>query len=145
MTTIRFTEEDLELFQAASHDSNPLHTSPEYARRTAYGGRVVYGVLNAIAALGKTAVLERSGWVLYTIECDFFDVASLKVDYSVHVSEGSPAEITLRVNDGHRPVLEIFLTYRPGTTRSLRHSQGSPSLRSNAEDLQCSDFKVGQQ
>jgi NAD(P)-dependent dehydrogenase (short-subunit alcohol dehydrogenase family) len=144
MTTIRFTEEDLELFKAASHDSNPLHTSHEYARRTAYGGRVVYGVLNAIVALGRAAVLDRRGWVLSTIECDFFDVASLEVDYSVHVSEQSPAETTLRVNDGHRPVLEILLTYRPGATRGLRQLQGNPSLRSNAKDLQCSDFKVGQ-
>ena len=144
MKTIRFMAEDLELFQSASHDRNPLHTSHEYARRTAYGGRVVYGVLDAIVALGQAAVLDRTGWVLSSIECDFFDVASLDVDYSVQASEQSPSEISLRVSDGRRPVLEIVLTFRPGSKRTLRHLQGAPSLRSEAQNLETTGLQVGQ-
>ena len=144
MTKIRFTTEDLEQFQSASHDRNPLHTSHDYARRTAYGGRVVYGVLNAIKALGKAAALDRIGWVLSTIECDFFDVASIGVEYSVTTTEHSPSEITLQVSDGRRPVLEVVLTFRPGTARSVQELPGNVSLRSDAHNLQISDFRVGQ-
>jgi acyl dehydratase len=53
MTHIRFTPEDLELFSRASHDRNPLHLSDEYARRTPYGGRVVFGVLDGLTAKGS--------------------------------------------------------------------------------------------
>ncbi|HVO61627.1 MAG TPA: SDR family NAD(P)-dependent oxidoreductase [Terriglobales bacterium] len=144
MTTIRFTTADLDLFQAASHDRNPLHTSQEYARRTAYGDRVVYGVLNAAMALGRGAVLDRPGWVISSIECDFFDVASLGVDYSVSVNERAPSEVTLRVSDGRRPVLETILTFRPGVRRNLRQSRDNLSLRSNPQDFQIADFTVGQ-
>jgi NAD(P)-dependent dehydrogenase (short-subunit alcohol dehydrogenase family) len=144
MTTIRFTTEDLDLFQSASHDRNPLHASHEYARRTAYGGRVVYGVLNALTALGKAAVLDRPEEVLSTIECDFFDVATVGVEYSVTTSVQSPSEITVRVSDGRRPVLELILTFRPGTGRSLQQTPGDPLLRSDAQDFRNSDLHAGQ-
>lgn len=144
MKTIGFTTEDLELFRSASHDNNPLHTSDDYARRTAYGSRVVYGVLNAIVAMGKGGVRDRPGWVLSTIECDFFDVASIGVQYCVSTTEQSPSEIAVRVNDGHRPVLEMFLSFRPGKAPALQQIPADPSLRSDAQDLQLSDLQVGQ-
>ncbi len=46
--SIRFLEEDLTLFCEASGDRNPLHLEEDYASKTAYGQRVVYGVLGAI-------------------------------------------------------------------------------------------------
>ncbi len=144
MTSIRFTVEDLDLFQAASHDSNPLHTSQEYARRTAYGGRVVYGVLNAVLALGKTAVLDRPAWVLSQLECDFFDVASLGIDYDVSVSQVSPSQVTVRVNDGRRPVLEMFLTFRQGTVRTLHPTHEVPTSRAHAQEFHIRDLYPGQ-
>jgi acyl dehydratase len=115
MTTIRFTTEDLDLFQSASHDCNPLHTSDDYARRTAYGGRVVYGVLNAIMALAKAQVLDNADRSISAIECDFFDVASIGLEYSVTVTGQSPSEITVRVSDAHRPVLALA----PGKIETL--------------------------
>lgn len=144
MRAIRFTTEDLELFQSASHDGNPLHTSEDYARRTAYGGRVVYGILNAIIALGHAAVLERPGWVLSSIECDFFDVASLETEYSVTSTEESPSEVGLRVSDGRRPVLDLFLTFRSGTSRTLQPSPGKIAVSADAQDFQIADLRVGQ-
>ena len=52
MDTIRFERADLDLFSAASHDRNPLHLCDQYARRTAYGEPVVFGIFGALAALG---------------------------------------------------------------------------------------------
>lgn len=42
---IRFEEQDLNDFSSASGDVNPLHLSPDYASRTAYGQPVVFGAL----------------------------------------------------------------------------------------------------
>jgi NAD(P)-dependent dehydrogenase (short-subunit alcohol dehydrogenase family) len=108
--TIRFDREDLDLFSTASHDRNPLHLSDEYARRTPYGGRVVFGVLDALKAL---AILPgRSGASLSSVELEFFDTALLGIEYSVQRAENSPTENTLRVMDGRRPVLEAIVTFK---------------------------------
>src|SRR5438093_7230880 len=115
MKTITFTPEDLDLFSSASHDLNPLHLSDEYARRTPYGGRVVFGVLDGLTALGFLA--DRRESVLSSIEFEFFDTALLGIEYSVHTVE-TQSEGTVRIMDGRRPVLEAVLTYRPGRSQS---------------------------
>lgn len=144
MTTTRFTTDDLDLFQCASHDANPLHTSQEYARRSAYGSRVVYGVLNALMTLGKAGALDSRDGAISRIECEFFDVASVGVDYSVTAEQDSPSHKTVRASDGRRPVLEMVLTFGPGKETSLKQSSEEVSLRAHARDLQISDLQVGQ-
>ena len=42
----------MEAFAAASGDRSPLHTDPEFGRRTAFGQCIVYGGLESIALLG---------------------------------------------------------------------------------------------
>src|SRR5690349_23612415 len=110
MQRIRFTSEEVELFSAASHDRNPLHLSDEYARRTPYGGRVVFGVLDGLKALGL--LKDRPGWLLSSVEFEFFDTALLGIDYSVEVADEEESEATLQVKDGRRPVLEAVLAFR---------------------------------
>lgn len=110
MTHIRFTPEDLELFSRASHDRNPLHLSEEYARRTPYGGRVVFGVLDGLAAMGT--IPDRPGQVLSSVEFEFFDTALLGIDYSVQIRENSETEVAVQVMDGRRPVLDAILGFR---------------------------------
>ena len=114
MTHIRFTPEDLELFSSASHDRNPLHLSDEYARRTPYGGRVVFGVLDGLTAIGR--IPERPGQVLSSLEFEFFDTALLGIDYSVQIRENDDRELGLQVMDGRRPVLEAVLGFANGAT-----------------------------
>ena len=48
-----FQEAELEFFEKASFDRNPLHRDPFYARRTQFGQKVVYGVYAALAGLGE--------------------------------------------------------------------------------------------
>lgn len=112
MTHIRFTPEDLELFSRASHDRNPLHLSDEYARRTPYGGRVVFGVLDGLTAMGT--IPDRPGQVLSTVEFEFFDTALLGIDYSVQIRENDERELSVQVMDGRRPVLEAVLGFVNG-------------------------------
>ena len=113
MKQIRFTPPDLDAFSRASHDRNPLHLSDEYARRTPYGGRVVFGVLDGLTALGL--IPDRAGHVLSTVEFEFFDTALLGIDYSVQVRENDETEIAVQVMDGRRPVLEAVLGFREGS------------------------------
>jgi NAD(P)-dependent dehydrogenase (short-subunit alcohol dehydrogenase family) len=112
MIQIRFTPPDLELFSKASHDRNPLHLSDEYARRTPYGGRIVFGVLHGLTAMGKVA--HRPGQVLSSVDFEFFDTALLGIDYSAQVRENDETEVAVLVMDGRRPVLEALLGFREG-------------------------------
>jgi NAD(P)-dependent dehydrogenase (short-subunit alcohol dehydrogenase family) len=116
MTHIRFTPEDLELFSRASHDRNPLHLSDEYARRTPYGGRVVFGVLDGLTAMGS--IRDRPGQVLSSVEFEFFDTALLGIDYSLQIRENDDTDIALQVTDGRRPVLEAVLGFTAGKAGS---------------------------
>jgi len=140
MNTIQFTRNDLDLFSSASHDRNPLHLSDEYSRRTPYGGRVVFGVLDGLTASGFLA--DRAGVVLSSLEFEFFDTALLGIDYAVEVNENDASETTVRVMDGRRPVLEAVLTFRPGTPRAANSTDSQPSL-SEPKDLSPADLPVG--
>ncbi len=39
------TQEQMNLYAEVSEDENPLHTDPEFAKRTRYGGTIAHGVL----------------------------------------------------------------------------------------------------
>lgn len=39
------TQEQMHLYAGVSEDENPLHTDPEFARQTRYGGTIAHGVL----------------------------------------------------------------------------------------------------
>jgi NAD(P)-dependent dehydrogenase (short-subunit alcohol dehydrogenase family) len=141
MTTIYFTGEDLNLFSSASHDRNPLHLSEDYARHTPYGSRVIFGILDGLVAIGHVA--DRPGFLLSSVEFEFFDTALLGIDYSVEVSDSGPAEATVRVVDGRRPVLEAVLAFRLGTRRDPVPNGVSSPFRSEAMDLTTADLPVG--
>jgi NAD(P)-dependent dehydrogenase (short-subunit alcohol dehydrogenase family)/acyl dehydratase len=49
---LRFEEDDIRLFSAASGDRNPLHLNPAFARRTPFGRCIVPGSLVSLALLG---------------------------------------------------------------------------------------------
>jgi NAD(P)-dependent dehydrogenase (short-subunit alcohol dehydrogenase family)/acyl dehydratase len=49
---LRFVDQDLTLFAAASGDRNPLHLDDAFARRSPFGARIVHGSLVALALLG---------------------------------------------------------------------------------------------
>lgn len=43
----RFSEQDIKSFADLSHDTNPIHTDPEYARNSRFGRLIVPGFLSA--------------------------------------------------------------------------------------------------
>lgn len=103
---LSFTEADLELFSQASGDRNPLHLSPEYARRTSYGRQVLFGALGAMAALGHvpTEISRR----IASVQADFYRPLFLGIEYQIRVTP-QPAGILVRLFDGSSPVVSLLV------------------------------------
>jgi NAD(P)-dependent dehydrogenase (short-subunit alcohol dehydrogenase family) len=114
---ITFDREDLELFAAASGDRNPLHTSADYARRTAYGEPVVFGILGAIAALGQLPPTpDRS---LSALKLEFRHPLFTRVRYRAEITAASAERPRLTLHDGERLILVALPTFGPASSRDF--------------------------
>jgi NAD(P)-dependent dehydrogenase (short-subunit alcohol dehydrogenase family) len=113
---IRFSEEDLRLFSAASGDRNPLHLSPGYAERTSYGQRVVFGALGAIACFGSMPAL--AGLRITGLSADFLRPMFLNIDYGVRTA-ASDGEWVARLYDGSVLVLSLTVRAEPALENAL--------------------------
>ncbi|WP_437650992.1 SDR family NAD(P)-dependent oxidoreductase [Sorangium sp. So ce362] len=109
---IRFNEALVERFARASGDTNPLHLSASYARRTPYGARIAHGVLCALAALGCSS--ERSGRRLGRLELRFVNPVFLDRSYEVVIEDDSPEALTLSIVDGRRQLLGLAARFSAG-------------------------------
>jgi NAD(P)-dependent dehydrogenase (short-subunit alcohol dehydrogenase family) len=101
--TIRFCPEDLDRFRDASGDRNPIHCSADYASRTVYGQRLVYGALGALACLGHIDLGPDVR--IAKLVADFQRPMFCGVDYAVQRIEGSPN--CVRLMDGGLPVVTV--------------------------------------
>ena len=52
--SVLFTEKHLQSFRYYSRDKNPLHIDAEYASRTPFSERVLYGVAGVFFLLSKS-------------------------------------------------------------------------------------------
>jgi NAD(P)-dependent dehydrogenase (short-subunit alcohol dehydrogenase family) len=116
-TSFRFAEADLQLFARASYDFNPLHTSALYARRSAFGERVVFGILGCCAAM--EALPDRAGEVLSELSATFHGPMYLDVDYQVQAQLKNPDRPKLLVRDSGKLVATTTLRFRPGSPQVL--------------------------
>jgi len=98
-TELVFSEEDLLEFAEASGDRNPMHLDDGFARRTPFGGRIVYGSLLALAALG---CLPGE---------DLARVRSLDISFLGGIRIGEPVNATTRRSDRRR-AWEVLLSGR---------------------------------
>jgi acyl dehydratase len=51
---VRVTEEDVSVFRQFSHDSNPMHVSRAFARRSPFAEPIVHGMLACVAAIKES-------------------------------------------------------------------------------------------
>src|SRR4051812_6686586 len=102
---MHFSEKDLNLFSTASHDRNPLHLSDEYAHCTAFGQRVVFGVLVALSGISKLAAINSG--MLKRISVTFSNSAFLGVSYQSEVRHSGPNAAEIHVLDGSRLICKI--------------------------------------
>jgi len=128
--SIRFTRQDAELFSAASHDTNPLHLSESYARKTAYGEPVIFGVLGALAALGR--LHDRPGLALSDIVLEFRNPLYVGIDYLVEEGETTAGRTQLKVYDAGRLAMTITCGFSPdnGYRAELADSDTAHAARS---------------
>jgi acyl dehydratase len=84
------TEADIVAFAGLSGDFNPLHTNDEYARKTAFRGRVAHGLLIQAVASGlanQTAIFDGT----------IVAVTEMVIRYRAPVYPGNTIHIELRV------------------------------------------------
>jgi NAD(P)-dependent dehydrogenase (short-subunit alcohol dehydrogenase family)/acyl dehydratase len=104
---VSFAEQDVAVFSDASGDRNPLHLSPDYARRTPYGRPVVFGCLGALACLSRIHL--PAGWSARSLEAEFGSPLFLGVRYRVETSE-KEGKWRARLFDGSAPVASVTVT-----------------------------------
>jgi NAD(P)-dependent dehydrogenase (short-subunit alcohol dehydrogenase family)/acyl dehydratase len=103
------TQSDMELFSKVSHDVNPLHMNSDYARRTAFGRPVVFGILGALAAMHY--VPARPAQVLNTVTLLFLNPLFVGIPYRVVVTSSEPHD-KIEIFDGRRRMVQMTLTYQ---------------------------------
>jgi NAD(P)-dependent dehydrogenase (short-subunit alcohol dehydrogenase family) len=112
--TACFRLDDLQLFGAASHDRNPLHLSPTYARRSQFGQQVVYGVLGALALLSRTPVPADRRLARATF--DFSRPIFTDTDY--RIGDGA-------LRDGSTMLVKTALSFEDGDAATGSFSGGA--------------------
>jgi NAD(P)-dependent dehydrogenase (short-subunit alcohol dehydrogenase family) len=112
MATIHFQRDDLDLFAAASHDCNPLHLSASYARKTAYGEPVVFGILGALAIVSQLP--PRPGQVLDRMSLAFRNPLFPGIDYHLELREKTPGQVKASLSDAGRVLLSATFQFRAG-------------------------------
>jgi NAD(P)-dependent dehydrogenase (short-subunit alcohol dehydrogenase family) len=106
---VHFSRDDLALFSAASHDQNPRHLSAEYARKTSYGQQVVFGILGALACLGR--VKPPSNSELTKVSLEFRHAMFLDIPYAVLVGEQSSETMSAKLCDGSSVLVKADFTF----------------------------------
>lgn len=138
--SITLTQDDLASFAAASHDRNPLHVSPDYARRTAFGQPVAYGALATLHALAH--LRPRPNAVASRIAVDFTRPIFPGVAYDAEVTERGGDKSTVTLRDGKRACLRVTVTFLEGTS-GPRFTGTTCQLRSEAVDRAFESIQVG--
>ena len=115
MGELCITPSDMALFTALSRDVNPLHTSSDYARRTAFGEPVVFGILGALATLQQTP--PRPVQALSKVSLLFLNPLFVGVHYRVVVTSDAIQD-TIEVLDGRRPMVQSTFIYQDATGRA---------------------------
>jgi NAD(P)-dependent dehydrogenase (short-subunit alcohol dehydrogenase family)/acyl dehydratase len=136
--TVRFTTDDLDWFASASHDANPLHVDEAFARHTAYGHRVVHGVLGALTGLGH--IPPRPDQRVCEMTLDFRQPLYVGVDYSVDV-ETAEDNAAVAIHDGSRLQLRAKARFvrsaRSGVPNKI--DVVAPTVRTEAADRTLND------
>jgi NAD(P)-dependent dehydrogenase (short-subunit alcohol dehydrogenase family) len=136
---VTFRTSDVELFTSISHDRNPVHIDPQYARRTPFGQCLVYGILGAMAAIReplKGAPLRLKKFSAHFKRPIFTDVA-----YTAAIDVLSHGQLAVSLGKGGVEKLELKLEYELGGTpwsadaSSLGYAERSEPLDRQASDL----------
>jgi NAD(P)-dependent dehydrogenase (short-subunit alcohol dehydrogenase family) len=139
--TVRFSKDDLTVFSAASCDRNPLHLSTEFAHRSCYGQRVVFGILGAFACLAKAKPPVNS--ILSNIILEFPRPIFLDIDYEVIVIEQLTSTRSVSLCDGSRVLIRAEFAFTECAPEPIAWEQTPPALRQLPVDPEDNDLRAG--
>lgn len=135
---------DLALFAAASLDFNPLHLDEAYARSTAYGQPVAFGVLAGLLSLARVDVPPGHTLIGLTLEFLSPVMPGLPAQWVCHST--SPLRQQVEWRDGSRVLLRLTARLGPGSSPVLEDQalQGpAQAPRTVADDWSRADLKPG--
>ncbi len=113
MPTVSYSQNDLELFSKASHDASRLHMCEQYARQTAYGEAIVFGVLGVFASLG--ALRDRHGLELANATVIYRVPLYMGVDYQIETKEPAPDRASVAIKNADSTLLSCLFGFRNQT------------------------------
>ncbi len=130
MTAVLFTVAELTEFAAASGDRNPLHLSGDYAHRTPFGERVVFGALSALRALA--AIRPASGAQRPDrLNARFHSPLHVDRDYGVEVTPGT---VSFLEHGKRLSTISVTWTDNPGQPGAIGATSGLRQMRIEAAD-----------
>jgi NAD(P)-dependent dehydrogenase (short-subunit alcohol dehydrogenase family) len=138
---LRFRDEHLHRFSAASLDFNPLHLSELYARKAPSGERVVYGMLGFLACLKDIPLPE--GQVPSAVRIDLNGPLTLDVDYTVAINQETSGGLRLVMMDGSATVMRVRLQFRKGNPEMTAFPELGVAPLAKARSLRASEFEPG--
>lgn len=140
MRTFHFDQEDISLFQSASHDRNPLHTSVQYARKTPYGNPVVFGILGLLKVLSDSNRHQAQN--LESIIVQFRGPMFQATDYEIGLKPHKERQVQAVISDAGKSLLTAKIGYGAGSTNLSGHT-APQSSRTVAATYKLEDLKVG--
>jgi acyl dehydratase len=107
--TKTFTEDDVQRFIEITGDVNPLHVDGEFAARTAFGRRVIHGMLTASILSTMVGMLLPGTGAIYRSQTIHFLLP-------VHIGDTVTAHFVVRAIDRakHRLTIESWIENEAG-------------------------------
>ena len=141
--SVVFSEEDVALFSRASRDRNPLHLSDGFARKTAFGERVVFGVLAGLSCIDKA--IDLQGQAVDRISLEFIEPVYIGQEYNIAVRKVSGKSVLFRLLDGSRILLkgDFLLSDVENTPDTIEEQFPELSIRNEARILAEQDLQKG--
>lgn len=107
---IIFDNQIMNYFSKISHDVNPVHINDEFARKTSYGQRIVYGILGSFACLGK--VKNRDDYFLSQLSIEFRNPMFIDIPYDLKVFEKDQQCVVIELLENDKVLTKIEAVFK---------------------------------
>ena len=138
LSTIQFNESHLKAFESLSHDKNPLHTDSQYASKTSFGHRVVYGIATLITALGKWSLGQYIPIQKALIQ--FSKPVLLDREYQLYANLKSANVYELTIKKGNTTYTKIKITL--SSDPELLNSEKGEICFTTEEDITLDPYQI---
>ncbi len=139
---LRVNHNDIEDFTEFSHDRNPLHIDPDYARKTPFGDCVVYGILGILKILNQIlAKEEKLGIFLESIQYKFH--SPIRENQAYKLIKVAANEESWQLFNDEQLLVELKLKYVPsslGEVTKAANSISYPHQAANPSNIDLVNF-----